>query len=144
MARFLKNNSHTRHRQPRRTNQISFVTARTLRFEEYGKKAKRTYIRAEFRALGASTPEEKFVVSLTHTRSGSRKTGMNVPAGQAGLTFKRDRGATGKARARRGVFGGCSSVLRALHKANAHDQFLRPAVPVDSMAMVPGNHGHGS
>ena len=72
------------------------------------------------------------MVSLTHTRSGSRKTGMNVPAGQAGLTFKRGRGATGKARARRGVFGGCSSVLRALHKANAHDQFLRPAAPVDS------------
>ena len=143
MARFLKNNSHTRHRQPRRTKKVSFVQAKSLQFEEWGKKANRSYIRCEFRGLGASTPD-RFVVSLTHTRSGSKNTGMQVPPGSQGLRFKRDRGAMGKARARRGVFGGCSSVLRALHKANAHDQFLRPAAPVDSMAMVPGNHGHGS
>ena len=75
----------------RRSDEVELVGAETLLLEQT--KGDRTFIRAKFRKTGASTPgqtEGHFIVTLNHTRSGSKNSGMKITANNP-LKFKQDR-----------------------------------------------------
>ena len=86
---------------PRRSDEVELLGAETLRL-----KHPRTFIRAEFRKIGASTPgastpgasgastpgqtEGHCIVPVFHTRSGSANTGYKITVANP-LEFKMDR-----------------------------------------------------
>ena len=81
---------------PRRSDEVELLGAKTMVLRGI-----RTFLRAEFRKIGASTPDASgastpgqtaghCIVSVLHIRSGSANTGMKINADNP-LQFKMDR-----------------------------------------------------
>ena len=77
----------------RRSNEVEFVGAETLLLDQVNN-GNRTFLRAKFRKTGASTPgrsQGDFIVTVSHTRSGSKNSGFKIIGRSNPLQFKQDR-----------------------------------------------------